>query len=75
MRCSRKVKAKDYEAFDIHFQSIDDDDGSHSYATGSLNVRSGLMSIAEQSIGVGVVRDDISALTSVNDWILSAKPM
>jgi hypothetical protein len=33
------------------------------------------MSIAEQSIGVGVVRDDISALTSVNDWILSAKPM
>jgi hypothetical protein len=74
-KSSRKVKAKDYEAFDIHFQSIDDDDGSHSYATGSLNVRSGLMSIAEQSIGVGVVRDDISALTSVNDWILSAKPM
>ncbi len=74
-KSNRKAKSRDYEVFGITFNSIDDNDSNYAYGAGSINLSSGLMSIAEQSLGLGVARDDVSALTSVNSWILTAEPI
>lgn len=74
-KSNRKAKSRDYEVFGITFNSIDDNDSNYAYGAGSVNLSSGLMSIAEQSLGLGVARDDVSALTSVNSWILTAEPI